>query len=383
MLNPKHYQGSKEKFLYGYFILFLFGASVAAVMRFLVGQYTIAALDILVVFIAIFIILDYEKRHDVNFSALILFWIISVFLFYYIYHLDYGLQILEIIPVPLAASIVLNKKTFVRHGTIFLILFSLLLGYGFMHKENYPYLQNNAFLVDIFIIFLFALGFSIVYHKSINQFYDKLQESNDLLAKANEEKTYLLQEIHHRVKNNLNLMTSILGLQAPDNSTEEIQTFVKQNTLRIKSISFVHELLYQSEDLGNVNFHDYVEKLITHILSLSPEKKIDVALEIDEVYFESNTIIHLGIILNELITNSLKYAFPNDTGKINIDLKEKEGQYILRYIDSGVNKKDSNTHTDGFGLKLLNLSVRQLQGRLQFNSKNNFDYTIHFKGESQ
>ena len=283
--------------------------------------------------------------------------------------------------MPLAASIILDTKTFLRHGALFLIIFGLLLSYGFMHKEMYPYLQDDSFIVVTSIIFLFAMSFSLVYHKSTNQFYDRLEESNKLLAQANEEKTYLLQEIHHRVKNNLNLMTSILGLQAPENSSGEIQTFVKQNTLRIKSISLVHELLYQSEDLGNVDFYAYVDKLATHILKLSPHKDINIILEIDPIPFESNNIIHLGIILNELITNSVKYAFPEDKGEIIIGLKQEEDGYILHYVDSGTNKKEADKETEGFGLKLLSLSVRQLQGTLELNEKNGFDCMVYFKGE--
>ena len=380
MLNIMHYKSPKERFLYGYFVLFLAVTSIGGILRFLVGQYTIAILDICVILIVLMISLDYEKRHDVNLSALLLFWVVSAFLFYYIFNLGYGLEIIEIILVPLAASILLNTKTFLRHGAVFLLLFALLLSYGFMHKEEYPYLQDDAFIAVSTIIFLFAMSFSMVYHKSTNQFYDRLEKSNTLLAQANEEKTYLLQEIHHRVKNNLNLMTSILGLQAPEDSSTEIQDFVKQNTLRIKSIALVHELLYQSEDLGNVDFNVYVDKLMTHILSLTPNKKINVSLETNNIYFESNTIIHLGIILNELINNSLKYAFPDNKGKIMIRLR-KEDHYILDYADSGMGKKEEDTYTEGFGLKLLNLSTRQLQGTLQMHNKESFDCSIYFKGK--
>ncbi len=376
MLNIKHYQKPKERFLYGYFALFFFVTSIGGILRFWVEQYTIAALDVAAILVVALIMFDYERRHDVNFSSLLLFWFISFFLFFYIYHLGYGLEIIQIILVPLSASIVLNTRTFMRHGALFLLLFALLLGYGFAHKELYPYLQNDAFIAVTSIIFLFAMSFSVVYHKSTNQFYDSLEEANRLLAQANEEKTYLLQEIHHRVKNNLNLMTSILGLQAPESSSMEIQNFVQQNTLRIRSISLVHELLYQSQDLGNVNFHTYTEKLVAHIVNLTPTKKIDIVLNIDNIYFGSNTIIHLGIILNELITNSLKYAFPKDRGEITIELTKDADRYLLHYKDSG---EEINTDSkEGFGLRLLHLSVQQLQGRLQ-TGEQKFEYHIYFR----
>jgi len=384
MLNLKYYTSSKEKFLYGYYIIFLVAASLGAFLRFILGQYTIAALDVLAIFTALGLIYDFEKRRDVNASALLLFWIISPFLFYYIYHLGYGLQILQVIIIPFAAAVVLDTKTFIRHGTIFLLSFALLLGYGLMHKERYHYLQDNVFLVDFAIVFLLALAFSITYHRSINTFYTKLEETNALLAASNKQKTYLLQEIHHRVKNNLNMMTSILGLQEEMYTSKEIQTFIKQNTLRIKSISLVHELLYQDDNLGHINLYTYIDKLSHHVLHLSQDKKISLSLNIESLSLDSDDIIHLGIILNELLTNSIKYAFKaKNSGHIDIDLERIDDFYRLKYSDNGIGFNTETKQEEGFGLSLIKLSVEHLEGNLETHSDDGFVATIYFKGSTQ
>ena len=380
MLRLKHYRSSKEKFLYGYYIIFLTAASVGTVLRFLVGQYTIAVLDLLAVFVAIGLIYHYEKYHDVNFSSLLLFWIITPFLFFYIYHLGYGLQLLQIIIIPFAASIVLDTKTFMRHGILFLTLFSIVFGYGLLHRESYPYLQNNIFLIDFGVVFFLALAFSIVYHKSTNQFYTKLEETNKELKQANKEKEYLLNEIHHRVKNNLNMMVSILGLQEENQTSKEMHTFIQQNTLRIKSISLVHELLFQNDNLMHINLAQYIKTLTQHVVHVSHHKNIDVNLNIDNLSLESSDTIHLGIILNELLTNSIKHAFKNHRGNIVISLSKNDDIYKLYYTDSGKGFDNKKMSHEGFGLNLIALSIRHLKGTMNIQTNERFEIIIYFKG---
>ena len=112
MLNTKHYKTSKSKFLYGYFVVFLIGASIGFVVRLLVGQYIIAVLDIIAISIVLWVVYDYEKRHNIEFSSLMLFWMISLFMFYYIYHLGYDITIFQIMPIPVAAAMTLSNLTF-------------------------------------------------------------------------------------------------------------------------------------------------------------------------------------------------------------------------------------------------------------------------------
>ena len=380
LLQHTLYKTSKEKFLYGYFLVFLVGASIGFLVRLSVGQYIIAFLDVVAILIVLWIVYDFEKRRDIEFSSLLLFWMISFFMFYYIYHLGYDITIFQLLPIPLAAAMTLSTKTYKRHSLLFAILFTLLMGYGFIHKENYPFLQNNAFVAEAFIIIMFSFAAGFVYHFTINKFNDQLQENNTLLAQSNREKTYLLKEIHHRVKNNLNMMTSILGLQEENAEDENIRIFIRQNTLRIKSIALVHELLYKETNFKDVNLHDYIDNLMHHILSISKQTHIHTHMQIDTLHLNTDDVIHVGIVVNELITNSLKYAFEQKKGTISITLKKAEEGYLLHYWDNGKGMSEETLQQGGFGLDLITLSVTHLEGEMSIDASNGFSCTILFKG---
>ena len=380
LLQHALYKTSKEKFLYGYFLVFLVGASIGFLVRLSVGQYIIAFLDVVAILIVLWIVYDFEKRRDIEFSSLLLFWMISFFMFYYIYHLGYDITIFQLLPIPLAAAMTLSTKTYKRHSLLFAILFTLLMGYGFIHKENYPFLQNNAFVAEAFIIIMFSFAAGFVYHFTINKFNDQLQENNTLLAQSNREKTYLLKEIHHRVKNNLNMMTSILGLQEENAEDENIRIFIRQNTLRIKSIALVHELLYKETNFKDVNLHDYIHNLMHHILSISKQTHIHTHMEIDTIHLNTDDVIHVGIVVNELITNSLKYAFEQKKGTISITLKKAEEGYLLHYWDNGKGMSEETLQQGGFGLDLITLSVTHLEGEMSIDASNGFSCTSLFKG---
>jgi len=380
ILHQKHYKTSKEKFLYGYFIVFLVGASIGFVVRLFVEQYIIAFLDVVAISIVLWLVYDYEKRRDIDFSSLILFWMISLFMFYYIYHLGYDNTIFQLLPIPLAAAMTLDTQTYKKHMYIFLLLFCLLMVYGFYHKENYPSLQNTTFVAQGFIIIMFSFAAGFVYHYSINKYNEQLLETNTLLKQSNEEKTYLLQEVHHRVKNNLNMMTSILGLQEDSATSEEMRIFIEQNILRIKSISLVHELLYQEKNFKSIHLDTYVNNLLKHIISISKHDAIELHIDVEDIKLNTDDIIHIGIIINELMTNSLKYAFAQTDGSIRIEIKRIDNNYLLHYSDNGKGIDNSKAEDTGFGLRLIGLSVEHLQGTMKSYTKDGLHTEILFKG---
>ncbi len=380
ILHPKHYETSKEKFLYGYFIVFLVGASIGFVVRLLVEQYIIAFLDVVAISIVLWVVYDYEKRHDIDFSSLVLFWMISLFMFYYIYHLGYDNTIFQLLPIPLAAAMTLNTQTYKKHMAVFFLLFFLLMAYGFYHKENYTNLQDTTFVAQAAIIFMFSFAAGFVYHYSINKYNERLLETNVLLAQSNEEKTYLLQEVHHRVKNNLNMMTSILGLQEESATSDTMRMFIEQNILRIKSIALVHELLYQEKNFKSIHLDTYINNLVTHIISIAKYPNITLTINIEDVKLNTDDIIHIGIIVNELMTNSLKYAFAHTGDSIEIEIKRVNNNYLLYYSDNGKGiPKEELEHT-GFGLRLIGLSVEHLQGVMKSYTKDGLHTEILFKG---
>ena len=372
MLNKKDYISNKEQYLYGVLIIFISGAVLSAFLRIYTQEYIVTAIDSIALFVGYFIIRDYEKEHHFSLAVIRLFWLSSLVIFTFIIYFEYSLHILLILLVPLTGSILLEHKDFMYHGSFFLGGFSLLMLYGFMHKAQYHYLNDINFLVAFFLLFFFVLGLSLVYNQSIKKSYLELQ-------KANEQKAFLLREIHHRVKNNLNIVASILGLERLESNIDEVHKLINQNKLRIESIAMVHEILYKSDDLENINFKTYITKLSEHIL-ITESNHNTVYLDIDIVFLELNieSMIQFGIIINELMTNSIKYAFPDKRGTISIHLQKHEHQYKLIYQDNGIGMKKGE---HGFGHNLIKMSVKQLKAQLHIGYETGLNYEITFKGD--
>ncbi|BDS09776.1 sensor histidine kinase [Aureispira anguillae] len=196
------------------------------------------------------------------------------------------------------------------------------------------------------------------------------KETAKKLKKIIEERETLLKEIHHRVKNNLQVVTSLLSLQANIIDDKKIKQIFEQSQYRINAMATIHKTLYQSEDFLTIGYGQYMKALAHYlILSIKGDDK-NVALSIDAIDVKLNidTAIPLGLLINEIITNSLKYGLKGDTkGEIYIKLKLLEyPNYLLHIGDNGVgfsNTINSKT-TKSLGLKLICNLVRQLKGKI-------------------
>lgn len=373
MLNKKSYISNEEKFLYGFFIALLIGISFSSVLRFIKQDYFIAGLNVIIILCTFLIVHRYEKLKNYTFTVLSLFWMTSIGIFIYIVYFDYSVHIFLAILIPLAGAMLLNSKDFMRHGTAFILIFTAIMLYGYSHKTQYYYLNDSNFIIGFILLFFFVIFFSYVYHTSIKQSYTKLQ-------KADYQKEVLLKEVHHRVKNNLNMMASILGLQEDSAKTEQMQDFIEQNRLRIKSIALVHELLYKESDFTSISLKTYIENLANYVLLITKSNAVVKHIDIEEISLNTDDIIHLGIIINELMTNSLKYAFTNNSGEISIVLQIIDNNYELHYKDNGKGIENTESTKDGFGLSLVNLSVEHLNGSMHTYTQNGLHTKITFKG---
>jgi PAS domain S-box-containing protein len=211
------------------------------------------------------------------------------------------------------------------------------------------------------------------------------KEADERIKSSLKEKEVLLREIHHRVKNNLAIIDSLLVIQSDYTSDQGLRTVFRTTRKRVKSMAVAHEMLYQSEDQTNLDLKDYIGSLVDH-LSLSSgigTGGIEVATEIDEIRLGLDTAIPLGFIVTELVTNSLKHAFPQHRdGRINVSLGFiGEDELELTVADNGIGmhpdldlKKSSS-----LGLHLLNLFVRQLRGQLFVESGRGTEVRIRFR----
>lgn len=198
-----------------------------------------------------------------------------------------------------------------------------------------------------------------------------------------QDKEMLMKEIHHRVKNNLTVISSLLSIQASYIKDKETRDIFKEAENRARSMALIHERLYSSESLKNIEFSEYIQTLVQdlfHNYSTSADK-IRLEIDVDRMDMDINTSIPLGLIINEMVSNALKYAFPqNKTGFIKIGLHHESNEYILEVSDNGVGlPEDFNAdETDTLGMLLINSLVRQLDGSLELKREPGTSFRITF-----
>ena len=207
--------------------------------------------------------------------------------------------------------------------------------------------------------------------------------AEDRIMRSLKEKELLLREIHHRVKNNLQIISTLLSLQSAQIDDQRVIDLYRESQNRILSIALIHENLYQSDDLTNINFANYVKNLIDDLFNsygVDPEK-IQINMQIKDIIISIETAIPIGLIINELISNTLKHAFPQGKGEIYLELFAKNGdQYQLIVRDNGKSFPDNIklNETDTLGMKLISNLVNQLDGTIMLN-KDNKEFTIDFE----
>jgi two-component sensor histidine kinase len=188
------------------------------------------------------------------------------------------------------------------------------------------------------------------------------------------EKELLLQEIHHRVKNNLQVISSLLDLQSQYIKEKETLEVFRESQKRVKSMALVHEQLYQSKNFSQINFADYLKNLTSYLFNAYPinTDKIKLKLNIEYVNLNINTAIPCGLIICELVSNALKYAFPTSReGTIDIAFysdSDKNFTLIIRDDGIGFNQNIDFNSVKSLGLKLVSLLANQLEATLEFNS---------------
>ncbi len=232
--------------------------------------------------------------------------------------------------------------------------------------------QNRNFKIGSIATFLsFCLaGIFFFQRRKIQKTKQKLEEfleEKDALLK---EKETLLKEIHHRVKNNLQLIMSLLNIQADSDTPQTIEDFLYKGQNRVKSMSLIHEQLYQSDDFSAINMKDYLEKLVPSIFQTFGSNAVDYEIQAEEYQLDIDKAIPLGLIINELVNNSLKHAFKNNkSGKIGVSLSQQNENMLIEITDNGQGYEEKNNQ-DSIGLQLVKILVQQLKGNfnLQQNS---------------
>lgn len=204
------------------------------------------------------------------------------------------------------------------------------------------------------------------------------------LLKSLQEKEILLKEIHHRVKNNLQIIISLLNLQAARIKDEQTVKAYQESKNRIYSMALVHEKLYQSADFSEIRFKGYIESMIRELFRVYEISGIiSLNLHIDDISLGIDKAIPCGLIINEILSNSLKHAFPNDRkGQIDIsfvNMQEHIYEFSIKDNGIGIPDKIDIRETNSLGLQLIRILTRQIDGQLTLERNNGTAFKIAFK----
>lgn len=299
-----------------------------------------------------------------------------VLVFYSIFFLDVKSDVLEVEWLLVLLVFIFFKLGTIQGIILLVIEISLFTIYIFFFYRGDASIidYSNLMLVGYIIEFIFPIFILVSYvHlsvKSNNISEKKLRSTNAVLKEQflkikeqNEEKTVLLKEIHHRVKNNLQVIISLLRLQSSDLNQKDVKIHFDDAINRIMTLSLIHQKMYQKDNLTLIDTQDYFNTLIADLitsLSINIPVQLKITSEID--YIGTKSFVPLALIISELVSNSLKHAFKNE-GFISIDFVKNEQRINVIYSDNGSWKNGQEKNS--FGIQLIHTLCRQLSGEYQ------------------
>lgn len=292
----------------------------------------------------------------------------------------------------LALIVVAGYVTTKAYGTLYLNLNLLIIVLIYSQSiSDFSFVTNvipeqsrNIFALLSVLFSVYLLGG--VFGKNLLHAHHNLYKTKTALEEKINEKETLLKEVHHRVKNNLQTVSSLLSLQSrntPDAATKDL---LKSSQNRVISMAMVHEMLYMREDISKIGYKSYVQELAEYLVRSIKGTSSNITLDIDipDVKLNIDTAVPLGLLINEAVTNALKYGIVDDSqGHIFIKLRKSENdEYLLNIGDTGVGYSETINHktTKSLGLKLIHNLARQLRGSIVRDiTRKGTHYIVKFK----
>jgi two-component sensor histidine kinase len=367
----------KDKFLNIMLLIFITITTLVAIFDLFKKNTTDFLVDIIVVISSSILFIYFKKTTNRLISATLFFWLIASAAFVFNIQYQFDSNLVYLVITPIIALVLLPYKHMIIHLIIYqisiLLLFFLTYYYHLSGLTIFPY---NA-LVNYIFASSYIFSFWFLHHIIMERTFKKLKE-------ANNNKAILLKELHHRVKNNFNLMGSLMELQQKYDTQKYTKDFIKNFKYRIDSIVVAHNLLYIHSDLNNIDLKEYIPNLFNHILQgYNHEYTISTIYNLHSLTLPIDTLIYLGMILNELLTNSIKHAFKNNQGTIYVSLKPlMNNKYVLIYEDTGKGINNIN-HKNGFGNMIIQMATKQINATMKQSNKIGVYYEIHFFSQEQ
>ena len=245
-------------------------------------------------------------------------------------------------------------------------------------------IPDAALIWGVGVIIVLVLLRQIILLNETKKAQLEQEKAEKLVKNSLKEKESLLREIHHRVKNNLQVILSLLSLQSQNLVDEKDREVFMESQNQVRSMALIHEKLYESDNLSSINFSDYLKTLLNSLIYNYHfrSSQIDLKIDVEEIELNIETSVPCGLIVNELVSNSLKHSFmPGTKGKIIIKMHKDNDQYILIIADDGVGpiKESGMENNTTLGLNLVDTLVNQLDGSLEILREKGTVYRIIFK----
>lgn len=361
--------------VHGLLIIFFFVIGVKEM-----GFYNIGST---IFFVTMYFLLKNRKSPQLVYFLISVEVILHAFLasYYVGYDCCFGYFILVLLPVFL-----LNIKW--QKWQVYTYFFATALAFYFLYlffKAASPiYILDKELIYATNVSAMIATGFIIladIYYFSliVNQNDNELRRVNKILVNRNNEKTMMMNETHHRVKNNLQMVNTLLRLQSSKIVDEEIISMFKETRSRVMAIAALHERMYQLDTIQSISAKEYITRLTNDIVeNFTVDKKIKTQIEVEEIDISTQIMIPLSLVINEIITNSLKYAFnENEEGIISVKLSSQGNKIKLLIGDNG-SGFSYESQKGGLGAKLIQSFVKQIGGTIEPIIGNGTSYEIIF-----
>jgi two-component system, sensor histidine kinase PdtaS len=254
-----------------------------------------------------------------------------------------------------------------------------------LNKENELKSKQTFWVSILGLVLLIGLGLSIWNFNILQKKKEVIEKQSEVIQTSLTEKETLLREIHHRVKNNLQIISSLLNIQSSHIEDQNVLSSIKEGQSRVQAMSLIHQNLYQSEHINNVDIENYLKELVKYLSDMftGGEKNIEVEVSAQNIQFDIDTAIPLGLIVNELVSNAYKYAFANkESGHIKIGIKPINDVDFELHVDddgNGLPEDFNPVKNKSLGLKLVKILSKQLRGKFSSKSNNGANFTVFFK----
>lgn len=382
------YQKKETRFL-NLFSLIIFGSVVVCTLNLVfLGAIYPVAVEITLSSIAIIVMyLNYKKYYEISLFIFVISSNLALLYVNLLYDKSAG-NFLYYFPILFCTALLHNpKKPAVRTLILFFIVGTSILSayffdYKLMTKANTDELQNhylllfNISLVSLLTVFVLWLIVKQLnhQHREFTSLVEQINVDRITIKNTLEEKEILLAEVQHRVKNNLSVILGLFNLQLDQSENEAYRNLLNEAKNRVLSIAMVHQKIYNKSDLSKINLSDYLSDLVREIVnSHTLNESIEVKEDLSSYDASVTTAVPIGLIVNEVITNSLKHAFGNNksTCEVNISLALLFGKLMLKITDNGIGfPANYDNQGKSLGLTLINSLSEQLDAEINFRNEN-------------